>query len=905
MALSKDFPTSPHAILDPSVRWVPGEETSPRDRFNLLPPLVSVLREKVKTWRDNDYAGASDTSRALLKFWFETEHIVERGDNTFEFRYYFAQREAVETIIYLHDIARAMTPYDLMAFDGSGELTRNMFPEDWRRYVVKMATGAGKTKVLALALVWAFFHKTYEEDSDLARNFLVIAPNIIVLDRIRKDFEGLKMFFEDPMLPDNGFMERDWRADFQLTLHIQDDVKLTHKTGNIFLTNIHRVYDRIDKTPSASDENTMGFFLGERPVASTNDSKVDLGDIVRDINELIVLNDEAHHIHDERMSWFKSIEDIHNRLKMKGDKLALQIDVSATPKKDNGAVFPQVVSDYPLVEAIAQNIVKHPVLPDEASRAMLHETQSAKFTEKYADYINLGVTEWKKAYNELIKDNKKAVLFVMTDDTKNGDDVAQYLEATYPELRDAVLTIHTNKSGEISETTSGKSKEELELLRKQANEIDSLASPYKAVVSVLMLKEGWDVQNVTTIVGLRAYSSKAKILPEQTLGRGLRRMFRGQDSVAEEVSIIGTDAFIEFVQSIKSEGVELEYSKMGRGTGAKTPPVIVIDEDDKTKDLDKLDIEIPILSPRVMREYKNFSDININDLEKYGFKPLAVKQFSNEEQAQITFRRIADDEVSHITELPKAIITDGTSAVGYFSQTIMHDLRLVSGYDVLYGKIKDFISGKLFGQTVGFDDKNILRNLQEVEARRMIVEAFKKAINDLTVVDKGETMIAKKIQVRNTRPFVVTPQEVLVPKKSVFNKIIGDSHLELEFAAFLEKCDDVVSYVKNYFAVGFSIDYQNSDGEISKYYPDFIVKTVSGDIWIVETKGLQDLDVAPKRRRLQQWITDINQLQDRTKFHELFVDEKEFNDYKAKSFSELVGAFTKDDENKNEQQPGK
>ncbi len=112
----------------------------------------------------------------------------------------------------------------------------------------------------------------------------------------------------------------------------------------------------------------------------------------------------------------------------------------------------------------------------------------------------------------------------MTDDTRNCDDVAEYLEGNYPDLKDAVLVIHTKKNGEISESTTGKAKEELEKLRKQANEIDSMDSPYKAIISVMVLKEGWDVRNVTTIVGLRAYSAKSNILPEQTLGRGLRKM---------------------------------------------------------------------------------------------------------------------------------------------------------------------------------------------------------------------------------------------------------------------------------------------------------------------------------------------------------------------------------------------
>ena len=108
------------------------------------------------------------------------------------------------------------------------------------------------------------------------------------------------------------------------------------------------------------------------------------------------------------------------------------MDVTATPKHNNGAIFVQTVADYPLVEAISQNVVKHPVLPDAASRAKLVERQSAKYTEKYADYIHLGVIEWRKAYAEHEKMGKKAILFVMTDDTRNCDDVAEYLEGTLP-----------------------------------------------------------------------------------------------------------------------------------------------------------------------------------------------------------------------------------------------------------------------------------------------------------------------------------------------------------------------------------------------------------------------------------------------------------------------------------------
>jgi type III restriction enzyme len=275
-----------------------------------------------------------------------------------------------------------------------------------------------------------------------------------------------------------------------------------------------------------------------------------------------VLNDEAHHIHDPRMAWFKSIQDIHNRLKQKDGALSLQIDVTATPKHNNGAIFVQTVADYPLVEAIKQNVVKHPTVPDAASRAKLVEQKSAKFTEKYADYINQGVIKWRESYAFHQKMGKKAILFVMTDDTRNCDDVAEYLRTTYQEFgeKDSVLVIHTKNNGEISESTSGKAEEELRELRKQANAIDSLESPAKAIISVMVLKEGWDVRNVTTIVGLRAYSAPSNILPEQTLGRGLRKMY--PSAVAERVSVIGTNAFMDFVESIQAEGVVLERKPM-------------------------------------------------------------------------------------------------------------------------------------------------------------------------------------------------------------------------------------------------------------------------------------------------------------------------------------------------------
>ena len=255
MALHKDFPDDPHAILDPSIRWFPADEALRESTMDkLMPPLVPALRKKVKEFRDGGYVGATNTSKSLLNWWFNQPHLIDGGANgadgsAIEFQYFFAQREAMETIVYLLDVVGVKDKFDLMRFDGSGLVAAGMFDEDWRRFVVKMATGSGKTKVLSMALAWSFFHKLYEPESSLSRNFLVIAPNIIVLDRIYKDFQGLRIFFQDPVLPDNGFDGQNWRDDFQLTLHVQDDVRVTRPTGNIFLTNIHRVYAGTNRSP--------------------------------------------------------------------------------------------------------------------------------------------------------------------------------------------------------------------------------------------------------------------------------------------------------------------------------------------------------------------------------------------------------------------------------------------------------------------------------------------------------------------------------------------------------------------------------------------------------------------------------------------------------------------------------
>ena len=885
-------------LSDPFKILLPNEKLAPTqgqmDAFNneydkILPPLVHKIRLAVAKWREDNYHGASGVSIALLNFWFSQEHLSGQK----EFKFFFAQREAIESIIYLYEVAKAKDKYDLIRFDSSQRVSTGMFYETWTRYVIKMATGAGKTKVMGLTLVWSYFHKLYVADSKLSRDFLVIAPNIIVLNRLRRDFDGLKMFFEEPFIPDNGYVDKDWKNDFQLTLHIQDDLKPITESGNIFLTNIHRVF--FNKEPAESFETT---FLGVKPKANADTSRgLDLGKVMRSdkIKDLVILNDEAHHIHDNSLAWFKSIEDISNKLKLKtGNGISLQADFSATPKHNDGSIFVQTICDYPLVEAIKQNVVKSPVLPDEASRQKIQEKESSNFIERYHDYIHLGYLEWEKQYEEL-KKYKTPILFIMTMSTKEADQAAAFLENNYPKMKNAVLTIHTNNSGEIKETAvSKKDKEDLEVLRKAADDIDKDHSPYKAVVSVLMLREGWDVRNVTTIVGERPFGAESKILPEQTIGRGLRRMFPndGYDQ-QEKLVVIGTNAFLEFVEGLKAEGVEFQYSPMGKGTKGKAPLIVEVDNENPDKDLDALDIPIPQMSPRLYREFKS---LDLIDISKIKNEKVILQYFTDDELKEIIFNDI-EGGYSHKTIFIDTV-PDYRNVISFFTTVILKESRLVGGFNILYPKVERFIKYQLFTKEVELSNPQTMRNLSELHTKEVLKNSFKKVIDELTVTDKGTAEIKNYISLQLTKPKIAENQPYLVPKKSIFNKIIGDSPFELEFASYLEnRFSDVISYAKNTTGEGgvnFKIEYQAEDGNIREYYPDFFIKTSVDTFYIVETKGREDLDDIRKIKRLVTWCNDINRVQNQYTYDPVYIKQEEWEKKLSdiKTFKDVLLLFS-------------
>lgn len=296
-----------------------------------------------------------------------------------------------------------------------------------------------------------------------------------------------------------------------------------------------------------------------------------------------------------------------------------------------------------------------------------------------------------------------------------------------------------------------------------------------------MLKEGWNVKNVTTIVGLRPYSAKSNILPEQTLGRGLRRMYDNSD-IREQVSVIGTDAFMDFIDSVKSEGVELETHMMSQSSVPIAPLVIEIDRKNKAKDIEKLNIHIPTLSPRIYRNYCGL--INL-DPAKFSFDKIEVTNFDSKAKKEITFRDMLTGDITHVTNLGTGFFLTKQNIFGYYVDKIRRDLRLVGNHDILYGKLKNFVENHLFKSPVSLNNLNILKNLTEPVAARIIYETFSKGINEQIVQDKGTTEIKKTIIINEMPPFPAMQQKSFIPKNVLLIELLVIVLLNLNLPDFL------------------------------------------------------------------------------------------------------------------------
>jgi len=830
-------------------------------------PCVPAIRKAVDDWRAADYQGVTDTTRLLLNFWFKTDHRLPNGR---PFVYHDSQRQAIETLIYLNEVAGVRRHKDLVeGYAGANRDLRLLQYDDFARYCVKMATGSGKTKVMTLAMAWQYFNAVAEPHDDYARTFLLIAPNVIVFERLRLDFAGGRVFRADPVIPPE--LKIFW--DFEC--YMRGDGERAYSQGALYLTNIQQLYPR----PAGEDDepDVMTAVLGPKAPAQQMDVEDFDPRIVARGGPVLVINDEAHHTHDEESEWNRCIRHLHENLTQArpgAPGLAAQLDFTATPRYSKGALFTWTVYDYPLKHAIIDGIVKRPM---KGIATGIQEARSDIASTRYKAYLTAGVERWREYHEQLGPLRKKPVLFVMMNSTVEADDVADYLQRKYPSEfgGDRLLVIHTDRAGEVS-------KRDLDTARVAAREVDDLDNPINAIVSVLMLREGWDVQNVTVVVGLRPYASKANILPEQTVGRGLRLMFRGvATDYVERVDVIGNKAFIQFVEQLeKDEDIALDTFQVGKDRLT----IITIMPDPAKMDRD---IAIPTLSPILTRKRTLAEEIAGLDVAAMSCPTLPRK--AGDAVAQ-TFRYEGYDIIS----LEKLIEREYTlpeaqtpqEVISYYAKRIAQDVRLPSQFAALAPKVREFLETRAFGEPVNLDDVVILKAISTNVAQYVTVQTFLKALRPLVVEELEPHLLGEGRSLSQTPPFPYS-RPTLPASKTVFNLVACGNEFEKTFARFLEGAPDVERFAKLPEQFGFAIEYTDSNNNLRYYEPDFVAVTAGGVHYLVETKGREDVDVANKDRAATLWCENATRLTS-THWQYLKVPQKEFEKLQPDEFGDVL-----------------
>ncbi len=837
--------------------------------------LANNIRKEVDAWRKTEYKspkGISQTSLTLLNHWFGQDHIV--SGQVFHFR--FAQRESIETIIYLYEVKRvrdnallAESYMDAQAYSNDlfankkevfenakskRILTRvvpetglisnqDLPPEGLTRYCTKSATGSGKTNIMAFVAVWSYFHKKFEDNSELSKTILVIAPNVIVYERLKSDFENGAIFYHFPFIPD------EWKFDWNMSFIMREDQVKTSTDGTFYLTNIHQIYE--SRATTEEDLGPIGNMLGQKPKKDSQASWLEsLYDRILKHEDLLVINDEAHHVHDEELAWYKSILSFHeNLLKRKKTGLSLLFDLTATPKDQNGTFFPWIISDYPLAQAIEDKIVKTPLIVHQSDKTSPDNRQITNAYNAYNEWIQIALKRYQEHFDCYFKNlGQKPVLFIMAEDTKQANQIAEGIQGLAGfNKKDQVLVIHTKNNGEL--TTNQK---DLEALREQARMIDDTKSPVKVVVSVLMLREGWDVKNVSIILGLRPFTSKANILPEQSIGRGLRLMKDLGPDYTQILEIIGTDRFEEFVKQLETEGVGVGVTQKPPALGQWIEPI---------KGRDKYDFEIPVLSASFTRKMEGINSFDPSTLpaignidEKGNYRELKVTLTTANTDKKVGTKQVIfeDDEFVSIQEL-LSNLTNKIIKEGKFSAKFNDLLKIT----------KQYIKYNAFGKEVDLESLAVRRTIANPEIGNKIMLLIGQALGEHIKVKTEVKVTNYPIRLFELDGFMWRRATVSL-KKTVFNYTPVYNELEKAFAEFLELASDI-----NKFAAlaetytKFNIPYLNKKGSQGLYYPDFIAeqelakgKTIN---WIIETKGFEDENVQYKDAETENWCKVASQ----------------------------------------------
>jgi len=826
--------------------------------------LVNKLREEVDRWRDSDYSGVTDTTRELLYFWFFNDHKV-KGEL---FKFWFCQREAIETLIYLYEVKKYNDLKPIIEtysenfrkdlFRNAVELVedvegrRNLiryFPEleqegeqdlpkkGLLRYAFKMATGSGKTYAMALIIVWSYFNKIREKNNRYPDNFLIIAPNVIVYERLAKDFADNKIFYTLPLIPPA------WKHLWNIKVTLREDDSPLNPSGNLIVNNIQQLYEsrKIEWIP----ETIVDDILGRRPQKDLTKSLEILIDKIKKLDNLMVLNDEAHHVHDEDLKWHKTLMSIHKALPA---GINLWLDFSATPKTQTGTYYSWIIVDYPLAQAVEDRIVKALLIVHRIDKKDPENITKDNVIQKYGDWITAAIERWKEHYEVYTQVGKKPVLFIMAEKNDYADRIVEWIrkrkDLGFKRPEEEVMVIHVKSKGE-GETEIIITEKDLPRLRELARKIDEPDNKVKIIVSNMMLREGWDVQNVSVVLGLRPFTSKAQILPEQAVGRGLRLMSGISPDHTQTLEVMGTEAFEEFVRELEKEGVGINTTK--------TPPHLPVTIAPEKSRL-QYDIEIPQTELRFLRNYKKIEELNPTEI------PSLFNSDKLEKERKILLKMeftVTKTEV-HQVALDITYLPSGRELLSYIAREVMKRARLTCDFCIIYPKVERYILEKCFEVKIqDVEDNRLRQNLNDILIQEAIVDLLAKEIGKVSVEKKEIIEELRSLKLSSIRPFVWRRKH-LKCEKTVFNYVAVYNDFEAKFAKFLDESDDIEKFAA--LANNFSIDYLSTRGAIRFYYPDFVAVQNIKDkkvYWFIETKGREYEDTNKKDEEMQRWCKKI------------------------------------------------
>jgi type III restriction enzyme len=905
--------------------------------LSLARKLTTIVNQ---LWESGEYLNkVTPTTASLLKYWFSEAHCENRFLN-----FHKGQRQAILNTIYLHEIIKidsVLDIYEAIDKDLLLKLPFELFAQDKYKipkYGIKMATGTGKTWVMNAFFIWQYLNATEEniKSGRYSKNFLFVAPGVIVYDRLLDSYLGKEnedgtrdidtsdiVKNQELFLPEN--FRTKIKAFLQNSVVKKDEIgKKITSDGMIAITNWHLLMGKDeqedDKNPLQDPSGVIKDIFPARPGTASGNALENLdnayfsgGEIeyLANLDDLVVMNDEAHHIHENKIAgviqeveWQKSLNFIAQ------NKIFLsQIDFSATPYDTTGSgqkrtkhYFPHIIVDFDLNSAISQGLVKMITIDKRKELSTLeldfkairdsddNKGKVIALSDGQKVMIQAGLKKLDILEQEFIEfdKNKYPKMLIMCEDTTVVPFVEEYL-STLDLKDDEVMSVHSDKKGNM------KPQEWLNLKQKLFN-VDKLSNP-KVIVSVLMLREGFDVSNICVIVPLR--SSQASILLEQTIGRGLRLMWREPEyndikkenlqnvlvkkqapkNYIDVLSIIEHPAFNEFYDDLIDEGIvaedDGEFENNGTlgdmiNVGLKENyqdydmffPEILQDEDEEliTPNLD--------INSLVPYTYHNLEQLKLWTTKGEVFHSQEITVKTNFGEYKINADLF---KANNYNEYLSKILSQITHTLGKTKQKgHSRSLPLMQiNQAVLVGIIDNYIRNKLFNESFNPFENESWRVLMLKGAN--ITEHIIKEISRAVYNMQNETIIVnaqvEKNYFSSIKNLRMRESYSLDLEKTIYQKTSYPSNkggFEKSFLEFLDSDTKVDKFIKidEYKHLFARVFYFRDDGLMGWYSPDFMVSS-DDSIYLIETKSdkdLKDINVKQKQKATVDFVNRINKL---------------------------------------------